>query len=105
MREERNQIENYAIYSDNDKHRYLLARIWDSKKPIPLFVSKVSGQADGIYLELTNSLITNNLYKLGYVGAELSQHSNRQWQLHRSGLTLRLSCLIPDVRLMRYARN
>lgn len=48
MREERNQIENYAIYSDDDKHRYLLARIWDSKKPIPLFVSKVSGQADGI---------------------------------------------------------
>ncbi len=68
MREESNQIENFAIYSDDDKHRYLLARIWDKKKPIPLFISKRSGKADGIYLELTNSLITNNLYTLGYGG-------------------------------------
>lgn len=68
MREESNQIENFGIYSDDETHRYLLARIWDKKKPIPLFVSKRSGQADGIYLELTNSLITNNLYTLGYGG-------------------------------------
>ena len=68
MREESNQIENFGIYSDDDTHRYLLARIWDKKKPIPLFISKRSGQADGIYLELTNSLITNNLYTLGYGG-------------------------------------
>lgn len=68
MREESNQIENFGIYSDDDTHRYLLARIWDKKKPIPLFVSKRSGQADGIYLELTNSLMTNNLYTLGYGG-------------------------------------
>lgn len=68
MREESNQIENFAIYSDDDTHRYLLARIWDRKKPIPLFISKRSGKADGIYLELTNSLITNNLYTLGYGG-------------------------------------
>jgi len=68
MREERTQIENFGIYSDDDTHRYLLARIWDKKKPIPLFVSKRSGNADGVYLELTNSLITNNLYTLGYGG-------------------------------------
>ena len=64
MHEERTQIENFGIYSNDDTHRYLLARIWDKKKPIPLFVSKRSGNADGIYLELTNSLITNNLYNL-----------------------------------------
>ena len=44
MREESNQIENYGIYSDDDTHRYLLARIWDKNKPIPLFISKRSGQ-------------------------------------------------------------
>lgn len=68
MREIRNEIVNFGIYSDGNTHRYLLARIWDKDKPIPLFISKMSGQADGIYLELTNSLITNNLYKLGYGG-------------------------------------
>ena len=34
MREESNQIENFGIYSDDDTHRYLLARIWD-KEAIP----------------------------------------------------------------------
>ena len=48
MREERNQIENFGIYSDDDTHRYLLARIWDKKKPIPLFVSKRSGNAEAL---------------------------------------------------------
>lgn len=68
MIEERNEIHNFSLYSDDKKHRYLLSRIWDEKKPIPLFVSKCSGEADGIYLELTNTLITNNLYSLGYGG-------------------------------------
>ena len=39
MREETNEIRNYAIYSDDEKHRYVLCRIWDDKKPIPLFIS------------------------------------------------------------------
>lgn len=61
-------IKNHAIYSDDKKHRYLLSRVWDEKKPIAMFISKFSGEADGIYIELTNNLITNNLYKLGYGG-------------------------------------
>lgn len=68
MKEEATVIKNFAVYNDEETHRYVLCRIWDEKKPIPLFVSKMSGQADGIFLELTNSLITNNLYKLGYGG-------------------------------------
>lgn len=62
MIEERNEIRNFCLYSEDRNHRYLLARIWDEKKSIPLFISKCSGEADGIQLELTNTLITNNLY-------------------------------------------
>lgn len=68
MIEEKNEIRNLSLYSEDKKHRYLLSRVWDEKKPIPLFVSKCSGEADGIHLELTNTLITNNLYALGYGG-------------------------------------
>lgn len=68
MREESNIIKNHSLYSDDYKHRYMLSRIWDEKKPIPLFISKRSGSSDGIFLELTNTLITNNLYNLGYGG-------------------------------------
>ena len=55
-------------FNDSKTHRYLLSRIWDGKKPIPLFVSKCSGEADGIFLEVTNMLIRNSLYRLGYCG-------------------------------------
>ena len=68
MIEERNEIRNFCLYSEDGNHRYLLARIWDEKKSIPLFISKCSGEADGLSLELTNTLITNNLYALGYGG-------------------------------------
>ena len=68
MLEERNGIQNLTLFNDSKTHRYLLSRIWDEKKPIPLFVSKCSGEADGIFLEVTNMLISNNLYRLGYGG-------------------------------------
>lgn len=66
MIEVRNEIRNFCLYSEDGNHRYLLARIWDEKKSIPLFISKCSGEAGGIQLELTNTLITNNLYAFGY---------------------------------------
>ncbi|MBR1862632.1 MAG: DUF1643 domain-containing protein [Ruminococcus sp.] len=46
----------------------MLSRIWDKEKPIALFITKSSGTANGIQIELTNNIITNNLYKLGYGG-------------------------------------
>ena len=68
MLEVKNTITNTMLFSEDGKHRYLMTRIWDESKPIPLFVSKCAGEADGIFLELTSMLITNNLYKMGYGG-------------------------------------
>lgn len=68
MINEKNSIQNECIYSDDKSHRYLLSRIWNKDKPMALFVTKNAGQANGIYIELTNNIITNNLYKLGYGG-------------------------------------
>lgn len=68
MINEKNSIQNECIYSDDKNHRYLLSRIWNKDKPIALFITKNAGMANGIYIELTNNIITNNLYKLGYGG-------------------------------------
>lgn len=68
MVNEKNSIQNECIYSDDKNHRYLLSRIWNKDKPIALFITKNAGMANGIYIELTNNIITNNLYKLGYGG-------------------------------------
>ena len=68
MISEKNKIENECIYNEDKSHRYLLSRVWDKEKPIAMFFTKNSGQADGVYIELTNNIITNNLYRLGYGG-------------------------------------
>ena len=65
---ENNTITNECLFSDDRIHRYLMSRIWDKDKPITMFITKSSGTANGIVIELTNNIITNNLYKLGYGG-------------------------------------
>ncbi|MFT3952034.1 MAG: DUF1643 domain-containing protein [Oscillospiraceae bacterium] len=65
---EKNSITNEVVYSDDKAHRYLLSRIWDSEKSIPMIITKNSGKADGVFIDLTTNIMSNNLYKLGYGG-------------------------------------
>lgn len=37
---ENSKIENTVIFSDDNTHRYLLSRIWNTSKEIPLFITK-----------------------------------------------------------------
>ena len=63
---ENSKIENTVIFSDDNTHRYLLSRIWNTSKEVPLFITKTAGQANGVLLDLTTNIISSNLYKLGY---------------------------------------
>ena len=65
---ENSKIENTVIFSDDNTHRYLLSRIWNTSKEVPLFITKTAGQANGVLLDLTTNIISSNLYKLGYGG-------------------------------------
>ena len=57
-----------ATFSDDNRHRYALKKVWNDKRPLALIVSKSAGSDDGVFETLTQSIITNNLYKLGYGG-------------------------------------
>ena len=57
-----------ATFSDDNRHRYALKKVWNSSKPLALIVSKSAGSDDGVFETLTQTIITNNLYKLGYGG-------------------------------------
>ena len=63
---ENSKIENTVIFSDDNTHRYLLSRIWNTSNEVPLFITKTAGQANGVLLDLTTNIISSNLYKLGY---------------------------------------
>ena len=61
-------IINEATFSDDGRHRYALKKVWNSSRPLALIVSKSAGSDDGVFETFTQSIITNNLYKLGYGG-------------------------------------
>lgn len=54
---ENSKIENTVIFSDDNTHRYLLSRIWNTSKEVPLFITKTAGQANGVLLDLTTNII------------------------------------------------
>ena len=52
--------------SDDAKHRYVLYKEWDDKKPICTIVTLYPGLAEIVLTDTTQMLITNHLYQLGY---------------------------------------
>lgn len=63
-----NTIKATAEFNEEMTHRYSLQKIWNSAKLIALVISKSAGNDDGIKETLTQMIITNNLYQLGYGG-------------------------------------
>lgn len=63
-----NTIKTAAEFNEEMTHRYALQKIWKSSKPVALVISKSAGNDDGIKETLTQMIITNNLYQLGYGG-------------------------------------
>lgn len=54
--------------SDNGEHRYALKRVWDIDSPLVTVLTLYPTNFNHIENDLTNYLITSNVYKLGYGG-------------------------------------
>lgn len=54
--------------SDNHEHRYVLKKVWDTKKPLATIITLYPGKADLILSDTTQMLITNQLYTKGFGG-------------------------------------
>lgn len=57
-----------AIFSDDDKHRLYLKKIWNSKLPIATVITKFPRYEGQITSDLTTQLIVNNIYDRGLGG-------------------------------------
>lgn len=57
-----------AIFSDDDKHRLYLKKVWNSKLPIATVVTKYPRHDGQIFQDTTTMLIRNNIYNSGYGG-------------------------------------
>lgn len=60
------KLETAAVFSDDASKRYLLKKLWDSKKPSLAIIMLVPSEASGIALDNTTLLVINNAARLGY---------------------------------------
>lgn len=60
------KLETAAVFSEDGAKRYLLKKLWDSKKPSLTIIMLVPSEASGIALDNTTLLVLNNAFRLGY---------------------------------------
>lgn len=59
-------IRSKCVFSKDRKHKYLLNIEWDEKKPKAVVIMIYPSISDCVVMDLTTSLVINNMYKLGY---------------------------------------
>lgn len=66
MKTETSVMKSKAIFSDDMKHRLLLYKEWDKDKPCAMIMMINPNTADILNVDMTTTLILNNMYKLGF---------------------------------------
>ncbi len=71
MKTTKSTLETVAIYSDDNQHRYLLQKTWDSSKKKAMVIMIFPCSSDITQLDLTTMLVLNNLAKLDYGSVDI----------------------------------
>ena len=66
MKDIKTTLTTEAIFSDDGNKRYLIKKVWDSKKPHLAIIMLAPSEASGIELDTTTMLVLNNCSRLGY---------------------------------------
>lgn len=57
-----------VIESEDHRHRYVLQKVWNKQKPMVTIITLYPGSADLVVSDMTQMLITNELYKKNFGG-------------------------------------
>lgn len=68
---EKSVIKTEIYYSEDRKHRYLLKKQWDSKKPSAMIIMINPSTAEEIVIDHTTMFVVNNVSKLGYGNVDI----------------------------------
>jgi hypothetical protein len=71
MHTEKAVMKTEAIFSDDRKHRYLLRKEWDAKKPKATVIMTNPSTADMLTMDYTTMYILNNLTKLDFGSVDI----------------------------------
>lgn len=68
VKESTTAIDVTFLEADDGEHRYATKRVWDSNSPLVTVLTLYPTNFNYVENDLTNFLITSNVYKLGYGG-------------------------------------
>lgn len=68
---EKSNLKTEAYFSEDKKHRFLLRKQWDSKKPSAMILMINPSNAEEIVVDHTTMFTINNLSKLGYGNVDI----------------------------------
>ena len=64
-------ISNEAVFSDDNRHRLLLRKVWDNEKPTAMIIMINPNSADELSSDTTTMLVVNNLHHLSYGSVDI----------------------------------
>jgi hypothetical protein len=66
MQTEKAVVKTEALFSDDRRHRYILRKEWDAKKPKATIIMTNPSTADMLMMDYTTLYIMNNIVKLNF---------------------------------------
>ena len=71
MPTDKSTMKTEAVFSDDRKHRYLLRKEWDAKKPKATIIMTNPSTADILMMDYTTLYIINNLVRLDFGAVDI----------------------------------
>ncbi|MDD3272350.1 MAG: DUF1643 domain-containing protein, partial [Syntrophomonadaceae bacterium] len=71
MKTREHVIKNMVVYSDDEKYRYSLTKIWDEDKPKATFIGINPSDATELIMDKTVMNLTNHLVNGGFGKVEI----------------------------------
>jgi hypothetical protein len=71
MQTDKANVRTEAIFSDDRKHRYILRKEWDTKKPKATIIMTNPSMADMLTMDYTTLYIMNNIVPLDFGSIEI----------------------------------
>ena len=71
MQTDKATVKTEVIFSDDRKHRYLLRKEWESKKPRATIIMTNPSTADMLTMDYTTLYIMNNIVKLNFGAVDI----------------------------------
>jgi hypothetical protein len=98
-------VSTEAVFSKDNKQRYLLRKSWDKAKPKALIVLLYPGYSDCIICDTTTTLCVNQAATLGFGGIDIVNLFTTKWAKDNEAALMYFSDIINDQYIIASAKD